>query len=142
MTFSMTRVVSRKVARHLTPLLNKEGQGEVLFRSKNPPRSPLGKGGGKATNLLGNGTKELFRGVGNGLTARVSCRSSIGAGARWLCVLPAIATWLVVAAAASGQESGSPSPAEINPLGVKEQIVRDSFQRFEERVFRLPEQLV
>ncbi len=52
---------STKDVRLPAPLLDKEGPGEVLVRSQNPPRSPLGKGGRKRTNLFGNSSYEEMR---------------------------------------------------------------------------------
>ena len=49
--------VSSKVLPLPAPLLDKEGQREVLSRVKNPPQSPLGKGGREQDDLSGNGTR-------------------------------------------------------------------------------------
>ncbi len=53
---SLPSAVSRKILPLPAPLLDKEGLGEVLSSVKNPPRSPLGKGGRKQDDLSGNGT--------------------------------------------------------------------------------------
>ncbi len=38
-------------------------------------------------------------------------------------------------------ETGAPAATEVHPLGLKEEMIRDRFQRFEDRVFRLREQV-
>ena len=51
-----TGAVCRKILPLPAPLLDKEGLGEVLSSVKNPPRSPLGKGGRKQAGVSGNRT--------------------------------------------------------------------------------------
>lgn len=44
-------------------------------------------------------------------------------------------------AAAQEQPADDPATQEINPLALKQRMIRDRFQRFEDRVYRLAEQL-
>ena len=56
-----------------TYLLDKEGLGEVLSRVKNPPQSPLAKGGRKQDDLAGNGTRWQGSARGAVVTQREWC---------------------------------------------------------------------
>jgi len=55
---------------------------------------------------------------------------------RWVC-----AWGLVLAASAAAQDSSGNAVEQLDPLARKETMIRDRFQRFEDRVFRLQEQL-
>lgn len=55
---------------------------------------------------------------------------------RWMC-----AWGLVLAASTTAQDGGGNAAEPLDPLARKETMIRDRFQRFEDRLFRLQEQL-
>ncbi len=49
--------------------------------------------------------------------------------------------WLMLAAPATAQDAGRNAIEQLDPLAMKQEMIRDRFQRFEDRVFRLQEQI-
>ena len=62
----------------LLPSFTRRGWGEVPYRSNNPPRSPLGKGGRKTTNLFGNDSATASETTALLLRKRHCCRFGNG----------------------------------------------------------------
>lgn len=55
--------------------------------------------------------------------------------------MPAGVFFVIALFTSSGNSMALANPAEVSPLASKEEMIRDRFQRFQDRVFRLREQL-